>query len=291
VSSEQSGSVCADRLVKQADRLAFGAHELEVRETPGHTRGCLTYVCHEASLAFTGDALLVRGSGRTDFQGGSSERLYRSVHEQIFSLPDYTSVYPAHDYGGRTATSVGEERRWNPRLGAGRSLDEFTRIMRELVLPRPAKMDSAIPANLTCGIGSEPAERPPSQLDPSFGPVTFSAAGVPELPARWIFEHRDELSIVDVREPDEFTGEVGHVAGAELVPLATLAERGGAVSRERPVVAVCRSGGRSGKAALLLAELGVSRVASLQGGLLEWRAQGLPLEYGANPTHVSNRQG
>lgn len=290
VMSERGGAVCADRLVKQGDRLSFGEHELEVRETPGHTNGCLTYVCHEAGAAFTGDALLVRGSGRTDFQQGSSALLYRSVHEQIFSLPDTTTLWPAHDYRGRTATSVGEERRLNPRLGGGRSVEEFERIMRELVLPRPAKMDLAIPANLACGLAPQ-APQSRAVLDASFAPIASSAAGVPELRADWLAEHMDRVLVLDVREPDEFTGEVGHVQGALLMPLGTLEQRAGALPTDRPIVAVCRSGGRSGKAALRLLELGFSRVASLAGGMLEWRERGSPVEYGAVPAHVSNRQG
>jgi glyoxylase-like metal-dependent hydrolase (beta-lactamase superfamily II)/rhodanese-related sulfurtransferase len=290
VMSERGGAVCAERLVKQGDRVAFGEHELEVRETPGHTNGCLTYVCHEAVAAFTGDALLVRGSGRTDFQQGSSARLYRSVQEQIFSLPDATTVWPAHDYRGRTATSVGEERRLNPRLGGGRSLDDFERIMRELVLPRPAKMDVAIPANLACGLAPQ-AQAARAALDGSFGPIALSDAGVPELPAEWVAEHVDEVLVLDVRQPDEFTGELGHVLGSTLMPLGTLPQRAGALPRDRPVVAVCRSGGRSGKAALQLLELGFSCVASLAGGMRRWREHGLPVEYGAVPAHVSNRQG
>jgi glyoxylase-like metal-dependent hydrolase (beta-lactamase superfamily II)/rhodanese-related sulfurtransferase len=291
VASERGGAVCADRLVKHGDHVRFGQHELEVRETPGHTNGCLTYVAHEAGAAFTGDALLVRGSGRTDFQQGSSELLYRSVHEQIFSLPDSANVWPAHDYRGRTVTSVGEERRFNPRLGGGRSADEFKRIMSQLILPRPAKMDLAVPANLTCGVAPEPPPRSAATLDTSFGPVELSVAGVPELASGWVADHVQELFLLDVREPDEFTGEVGHIHGAALLPLGTLEEQAALLPRERPIVIVCRSGGRSGKAAQLLLDLGYPRVASLKGGMLEWHAQGGAVEYGAPPGHVRNRQG
>lgn len=290
VLSERGGAVCADRLVKQGDHIQFGQHELEVRETPGHTSGCLSYVCGAEGRAFTGDALLIRGCGRTDFQQGSSSTLYRSVHEQLFSLPDATLLYPAHDYKGRTVTSVGEERRFNPRLGQGKSLEEFTRIMLELQLPHPRKMDVAVPSNVNCGVArAEP--RSPARLDHTWAPIALSPAGVPELPADWLYKHLSEVVVLDVREPDELRGELGHIAGAELLPLQALSARGGAVPRERPVVTVCRSGGRSGKAALGLLELGFARVASLAGGMTGWNARALPVEYGAQPNRWLDRQG
>ena len=115
--SAASGAIGADRYLQPGDELAFGARRLQVRATPGHTDGCLTYVLDDESRAFTGDALLIRGCGRTDFQQGSPARLYRSVHEQILSLPPQCLLYPGHDYRGLTVTSVEEERRYNPRFG------------------------------------------------------------------------------------------------------------------------------------------------------------------------------
>lgn len=146
-----AGTVCADVYVKDGDRIAFGRHEIEARETPGHTSGCVTYVTDEGAMAFTGDALLVRGSGRTDFQQGDARTLYRSVHEKILSLPASTLLYPGHDYKGRTVTSVDEERRLNPRLGGGKTEDDFVEIMGKLQLAYPKKIDVALPANLECG--------------------------------------------------------------------------------------------------------------------------------------------
>lgn len=290
VLSERAGAVCADRLVKQGDRVIFGQHELEVRETPGHTNGCLSYICESQGLAFTGDALLIRGCGRTDFQQGNAATLYRSVHEQIFSLPAETLLYPAHDYKGRTVTSVAEEKRFNPRLGQGKSLEEFTAIMSELGLPYPRKMDMAVPSNYMCGIARAEA-RAPAPLDQSWAPITLSPVGVPEVPRDWLSSHLSQVVVLDVREPDEFRGELGHIVGAELSPLQALAARAAALPRERPVVTVCRSGGRSGKAALGLLGLGFARVASLAGGMTAWNAQGLPVEYGGGPSHSSGRQG
>lgn len=286
--SERSGAVCADRLVKDGDRIQFGRHALEVLETPGHTNGCLTYVCREARLAFTGDALLIRGCGRTDFQGGSSPTLFQSVRDKVFSLPEDTLIYPAHDYKGRTVSSVAEEKRLNPRLGRERSLEQFVQLMASLKLPYPRKMDVSVPANLACGLPAEAAPREP--LDVGWAPVALSAAGVPELGAEWLASHGEQPIVVDVREPDEYHGSLGHIPGSELFPLASLEGHAQRLPRDRPIVTVCRSGGRSGKAALQLASLGFPRVASLRAGMLGWAERGLPIEYGRPPASA-NRQG
>lgn len=290
VLSERAGAACSDWLVKQGDRVRFGECELEVRETPGHTSGCVTYVCHQQKLAFTGDALLIRGCGRTDFQHGSSPALYQSVREQIFVLPDETLIYPGHDYKGRTASSVGEEKKHNPRLGGERTLDDFVQVMSALKLPYPRKMDLAVPANLFCG-GSSTEPGSPVPLDTSWAPIRVSEGGVPELTADWLAQHSADVLVVDVREPDEFRGELGHVRGSELVPAQALEAHAATLSRERPIVTVCRSGGRSGKAALALRALGFGKVGSLRGGMVGWNAHGLPVELGAASNHVSNRQG
>ncbi|GFR91402.1 persulfide dioxygenase ETHE1, mitochondrial-like [Elysia marginata] len=140
----------ADLKLKAKDSIKFGQFELEVRSTPGHTNGCLSYVWHEKGMVFTGDALLIRGCGRTDFQEGSAAVLYDSVHTQIFSLPQHFKVFPAHDYTGQTMSTVGEEIKFNPRLR--RSKSEFTDIMNNLKLPYPKQIDKALPANMVCGI-------------------------------------------------------------------------------------------------------------------------------------------
>jgi sulfur dioxygenase len=146
-----AGVTGADVEVGEGDTVAFGRFVLEVRPTPGHTVGGTTYVLAEQGMAFTGDTLFVRGCGRTDFQGGDAATLYRSVHAQIFTLPDATLLYPGHDYKGHTVTTVGEEKVWNPRLGGGRSEAGFVAIMEGLDLSDPAKMDVAVPANLVAG--------------------------------------------------------------------------------------------------------------------------------------------
>jgi len=133
------------------DTVAFGERNLQVRATPGHTSGCLTYVLDDRSMAFTGDCLMIRGSGRTDFQQGDPGAMFHSVREQIFSLPDSCLLYPAHDYRGLTVTSVGEECRFNPRLGGEVGEGDFTGYMKNLRLAHPKKIDVAVPANLKCG--------------------------------------------------------------------------------------------------------------------------------------------
>ena len=269
--SQASGAQGADRLLSPGDRIAFGTRALEARATPGHTNGCLTYVLDDRSMAFTGDALLIRGCGRTDFQQGSPHTLFRSVREQVFSLPDACLVYPAHDYRGLTASSVGEEKRYNPRLGGEIQEEDFAGYMNHLGLPHPKQMDVAVPANLQCGRVETAAA---TAATPSWAPLTYTFAGIWEVPPDWLEEHHAEVQIVDVREPAEFTGALGHIAGARLVPLGALAARAGELSKERPVVAVCRSGARSARATLLLREAGFDKVANLAGGMLRWRAQG-----------------
>ena len=149
--SEASGAA-ADVKVGHGDRICFGSRFITARATPGHTVGCMSFVADDESFVLTGDALLIQGCGRTDFQGGSSEDLYDSVTQQIFTLGDSTIVYPAHDYKGRTESSVKKERDENPRLGATKTKEEFVEIMNNLNLAYPKKIDVAVPANMRCGV-------------------------------------------------------------------------------------------------------------------------------------------
>lgn len=147
--SVRGGPACADVLLEDGDEIALGAVKLRALATPGHTDSCMSYVVGDR--VFTGDALLVRGCGRTDFQQGDSPTLWRSVREKLFALPDATFVYPAHDYKGHTCSTIGEEKKSNPRLGEAMTLEGFVKLMHELHLPPPAKLDVAVPANLACG--------------------------------------------------------------------------------------------------------------------------------------------
>jgi glyoxylase-like metal-dependent hydrolase (beta-lactamase superfamily II) len=144
-----AGAPGACLLVSDGVVLGVGDLAIEVRETPGHTSGCVSYVVGDR--VFTGDALLIGGCGRTDFQGGDPGRLYDSLHARIFSLPPDTLVFPAHDYKGRTVSTVREELATNARLGSGRTREEFIAIMNNLNLPSPKQIDRAVPANRRCG--------------------------------------------------------------------------------------------------------------------------------------------
>jgi len=151
-----SSGALADVLVQHGDIIEFGNHKIEVRSTPGHTNGCVTYICHEQGVVFTGDTLLIRGCGRTDFQQGNPDTLYESIFNQIFSLPNWFRLYPGHDYRGRTVTTVGEEKRYNPRLT--RSKEEFIHIMKTLNLDFPRQLENSLPANQVCGLYNLPSE-------------------------------------------------------------------------------------------------------------------------------------
>lgn len=140
---------CADQFIKDGDVLDVGAVPIEAIETPGHTDSHMAYRVHGTHL-LTGDALFIRGCGRTDFQSGDAGTLYDRVTQRLFTLPDETLVYPGHDYRGHTVSSIGEEKLWNPRF-AGHSRSQFIDFMANLNLPSPQKMMEAVPANERCG--------------------------------------------------------------------------------------------------------------------------------------------
>jgi sulfur dioxygenase len=276
--STDGGAKGADRRLNDRDKVSFGRRHLSVRSTPGHTHGCLTYVLDDETMAFTGDSLLIRGCGRTDFQQGSARALYRSVHAQIFSLPEACLLYPGHDYRGLTVTSVREERRFNPRLGGELSEDDFVGYMGNLGLPHPKKIDIAVPANLECGRSEHGA--PPTE-EPGWAPLTLTFAGIWEVEPQWVEDHLDEVQVIDVREPDEYDGALGHIPGARLIPLETLAQVALEIPRDKPIVTVCRAGGRSAQATVILRKAGMHEAANLAGGMLRWRAQRLVVEGGS----------
>jgi len=145
--------MCADFAVREGEVFRLGNLGIHALFTPGHTDHHYAYRVDDCALPllFTGDALLIDGCGRTDFQSGDAATLYRSIHDKFFSLADETLVYPGHDYNGRFVSSIGQEKERNPRIGQNRTLEEFVEIMDNLVLPAPLKIDIAVPSNECCG--------------------------------------------------------------------------------------------------------------------------------------------
>lgn len=257
---------CVDILIQDEEELTLGDKVIKAYSTPGHTDSCMSF--YFEGRIFTGDALLIRGCGRTDFQQGSSEKLYDSVHGKIFTLPDDVQVYPGHDYRGQTASTVEMEKKHNPRLGSGRTKEEFKKIMSELKLANPKKIHEAVPANLVCGKPKDSRTFHPQSVD-----------GVPEVTTRDVFENKSKVRLIDVRRPDEFNNELGHIQGAELVTqgpdLMKFLENG---DRSEEIVFICRSGARSGQATLDSQKLGYKFTVNMTGGMIDWNQKGFPVE-------------
>jgi glyoxylase-like metal-dependent hydrolase (beta-lactamase superfamily II) len=266
------GAANVDLPLATGDIVRFGTQALEVRATPGHTDGCLSFVSADHAMVFTGDALLVRGAGRTDFQQGNAHRLFHSIREQLFTLPEDCIVYPGHDYEGRTSSTIAEERLHNPRLGGDAREEDFVGYMTNLGLPHPRQLAVALPANLRAGKPED--DRPPAV--PDWAPVVTSYAGVQTIAPEWVAGHRDEVQLLDVRAAVELAGDLGTLAGVQHIPLDELRARVSEVSHDRPVVVVCQTGRRSALATTILAKAGVSRIANLAGGMVTWRLLGLP---------------
>ncbi len=272
--SAHAGVENADIYFKHGDHIQFGRRYLSVRETPGHTNGCLTYVLDNESMTFTGDCLLIRGCGRTDFQHGEARQMYQSIHSQIFTLPDETLLYPGHDYRGLTVTSVAEEKKYNPRLGGKLSENDFDGYMRNLNLQHPHQIDIAVPANLKSG---RPAQDLQSGQVKTWAPLSYTFAGIWEIDPQSLEELHPQVQIIDVRESEEYDGPLGHIPDACLIPLDNLSDRIDEIDRDKPIITVCRAGGRSAHATVLLQKAGFTDVANLAGGMLRWRSEGHPV--------------
>lgn len=261
---------CVDIPLADGHELRLGDKVIKVIATPGHTNTCLTYSFE--GMIFTGDALLIRGCGRTDFQQGSSDKLYKSVREKLFTLPDETIIYPGHDYRGHTSSTVGTEKQHNPRLKESISSEEFKKIMNELKLANPKKIHEAVPANMACGRASDARVLHPQAVD-----------GIPEITVEDLSRHlvdaqSKKIRLVDVRNPDEFNNELGHIEGAELVTLgpdlAAFLEKG---NRSEEIVFICRSGGRSGSATAESIKMGYKFTTNMAGGMIRWNEKKLPV--------------
>ena len=280
----------AGRQLQDGDELVFGDERLRALHTPGHTAGSMSYLWR--GHVFTGDALLIGGCGRTDFQSGSAPDLYRSLTQVLFVLPEDTVVWPGHDYQGRTSSTIGQEKATNPRV-AGKSEAEFVAIMEALNLPRPRRIDEAVPANLSSGLRHDVDGA--LLMAPRPGQGGYAGDVSPQLAWRWV--QAGEAVLVDVRTDAEREW-VGFVPGA--VPAAWKQWPGmamnpqfddtvrGAAEGGRKLVMLCRSGVRSVAAAKRATELGLQAYNILEGFEGDpdaqgqrgrkggWRHQGLP---------------
>jgi glyoxylase-like metal-dependent hydrolase (beta-lactamase superfamily II)/rhodanese-related sulfurtransferase len=273
IASEKSGIEPLDRALKESDQINFGKQHLEVIETPGHTDGCISFALDDRCAVFTGDSLLIRGCGRTDFQQGSAQSLFNSIANKLFSLPEECIVYPGHDYSGRMSSSIGEEKKLNPRIGGKANEQDFVGFMENMRLPHPKKLDIAVPSNLKAGKPED--DQLPQQ--PEWAPVTTTFSGVLRISPQWVAANRDNVQILDVRTQYELDEESARLDNALLIPINELRERIKEIPDDKPVMTICRSGKRSVLAFNILREAGVEKVANIDGGLLRWQDEGLPL--------------
>lgn len=258
-----------NRHVEDGDTLALGSLTLRFLATPGHTPDGISIVVGDS--VFTGDTLLIRGTGRADFAGGDAPAQYDSIVGKLFSLPDDTTVLPAHDYRGNTTSTIGEERRLNPRV-AGKSREAYVALMASLELPLPGGIQEVLQPN-------QSALEDDALNYPSLAQLNevrqIAPAALSEMLAR-----RPPPLVIDVREDSEFHGPLGHVPGAILIPLRTLAGRVSELGsgKDSQIVVVCRSGVRSTTAAAILTSLGFEDVFNLKGGMLAWNDAKLPAD-------------
>lgn len=256
---------CVDLHLDDGQILNFGSHQIIVHHTPGHTSGCLTYQI--GNMIFTGDALLIRGCGRTDFQEGSSDKLFESVRHKLFLLPDETLIYPGHDYKGFSHSTVGFEKKFNSRLKIENSKEDFIQIMQQLKLANPKKIHEAVPANLNCGL----------PLSNDFKNI-YLIDNAPTMSAENFLKLLGHVQLIDVRGEDEFNNELGHIPGAQLVTLGEDLEKYLKKSiNNQKMVFVCRSGKRSLTATKLALHLGFKEVFNLEGGMLKWNELRYPV--------------
>ncbi len=266
---EQSPSPLVDRHLHEGQELRLGDDTILVMHTPGHTPDSCTL--RTATAVLTGDTLLIGGSGRTDFPGGCAGAQYDAVVGRLFELADDTIVWPGHDYKGQTSSTIGAEKRTNPRF-LDKSRAEYIALMGSLGLPFPEKIQQSLQVNQS-GFEADEVAFPP------VCDVASMEAVEPQQLVRWLGTSDPPL-LLDVREPEEFTGELGHIAGSLLVPLDSLARRLAKLHGyvDRSVVVVCRAGARSATAGAILRSAGFRHVKNLDGGMLKWAAAMLPVQ-------------
>jgi glyoxylase-like metal-dependent hydrolase (beta-lactamase superfamily II)/rhodanese-related sulfurtransferase len=269
IMGEQSKADVVAMRVADGDRVMIEGLSLDVMYTPGHTDDSYSYLMGDR--VFTGDTLLIRGTGRTDFQNGSARAQYDSIFGRLLRLPDETMVFPAHDYKGDTVSTIGEEKRFNPRLQV-RSVDEYVELMNNLNLPNPKMMDVAVPANMQVGLHQD----------------ELAKQGL-ALSARDAIESlgRPDVLLVDLRENGE-RARHGTLPGALHAPYPAIGENlcpGGmlrevAAATGRRIVFFCAFGERSAMAVTAAKDAGLANTAHIAGGIDAWKKAGGPVQTG-----------
>jgi sulfur dioxygenase len=266
VMGEQTKADVVSMRVTEGDRVAIEGVALDVLYTPGHTDDSYSFVLPDR--VFTGDTLLIRGTGRTDFQNGDPRAQYASIFDKLLKLPDETLVFPAHDYKGDTVSTIGEERAFNPRLQVS-SADEYAALMNNLKLPNPKMMDVAVPANMRIGFAQEEVERQ--------GWAVSAAEGIGLLGG-------SDYVLVDLREPGERERH-GVIPGSLHAPYQDLAENvhpGGLLNElvaatGKKLLFYCAYGERSAMAVRSAQDAGIASACHLVGGLDAWKKAKGPL--------------
>jgi len=265
--SQSAAIKSIDVELKDGDELAIGKHKIRAISTPGHTSGCISFYLE--GMVFTGDCLLVRGCGRSDFQKGSSEDLYHSITQKLFSLPDDTVVYPGHDYNGKNCSTIAEEKQWNPRVGKNKSLTDFLQIMQNLNLALPKKINEAVPANTNCGINF----RPDAYIHEEFSMQSLYNVWQQQEEK----QHTGNTLIVDNRTADEYLA--GHIPGSQNIPFGTESQHLEALKNYDHVYIYCHSGRRSQTALTNLSILGLGNITCVShSGFPQWLELGFPVE-------------
>jgi len=255
--------------VDDGSTIAVGTIRLRVFHTPGHTPDSISL--YTTDRVFTGDTLLIHGTGRSDFAGGDAGEQYDAITQKLFTLPDETLVLPAHDYRGHTHSTIGEEKRTNPRV-AGRTRQGYIELMANLGLPLPQGIQESLQPN-------QSAIEDDSVQFPTLSELNSVRQSTPQEVQLRLQSVSSPL-LLDVREPEEFNGELGHLPGSTLIPLKELPARAKEIDdqKQRDVIVICRAGVRSTTAAAILTGLGFEHVSNLKGGMLDWNDQHLPVE-------------
>ena len=262
VYGESSGIEAIDCPLKDGDIITLGHYQIKAISTPGHTSGCTSYFCD--GMLFSGDALLIRGCGRTDFQFGDPGQLYDSITQKLFVLSDDTIVYPGHDYNGRTSSTIGEEKTWNPRLGDNRPRQEFIDLMNNLNLDMPKRINEAVPANMSVGINFDANRYLLRDFDMN------------DLHQQWQDLPSNTL-VMDNRTPEEFAR--GHVPGSRNIPLGTENAHVDELKQFDQVYLYCRSGRRAQTTATNLHFQGLNHIVCVSHtGMPDWEKAGYPVE-------------